>query len=189
MSTILYNVTGQRIAKLARMDEDVFHSDDLANLWEIKDANNLHTTLKRYHQKGLLKRIYKGMYCLKNLEDLDPYLLGTKALHRFTYISTETILFIHGIINRKPSYITMISSKSQKFQIYKYKYTSRQLKDEFLYNPIGINQKNGYRIASIERAIADTIYFNPYSQFDATNLIDWNKIQKIQKSIGYPQST
>ena len=58
---------GDRISEIAVRDEVVFHAHDLAILWGISDKNTLYTTLKRYTDKGLLKRIYKGLYTLKDL--------------------------------------------------------------------------------------------------------------------------
>jgi hypothetical protein len=35
-----------------------------------------------------------------------------------------------------------------------------------------------------ERAVADLLYYNPKAYFDAP--LNWKKIQRIQKKIGYP---
>jgi hypothetical protein len=105
-------------------------------------------------------------------------------MHSYSYISTETILFRHGVISQHPTNITLISSKSRRFSIAEQAYYCRKLSDNFLYNPIGIVEKNGIREASLERAIADLLYFNPKAHFDAP--LDWDKIKEIQKNINYP---
>ncbi len=185
MSTVYTNITGKRIAILAKMNEEIFHIHDLALLWRIKDKNLVHTTLKRYCKYGIINRIYKGFYSLKKTIDLDPYLLGIKAIHNYAYISTETILVKEGIISQIIPKITLISSKSTKFQIGSNNYASRQLKDIFLYNSTGIEEKNGIQIATKERAIADLLYFNPRAYLDTRDLINWKKVKSIQKEIGY----
>lgn len=176
----------QRIAQLARLGEVVFHIDDLANLWAINNQNTLHTTLKRYVQKGLLYRIWRGFYSLKPLSELDPWLLGIKALHQYAYLSTETILVKTGIIQQDIQYITLISSQAKKFKINNHYYYCRRLTDKFLYHPAGIYEKNKILIATPERAVADLLYFNPKYYFDGAHLINWTKVKNLQKKIGYP---
>lgn len=181
-----YNVdASERFAEIARMREQVFHARDLANLWRIKNNNTLYTTLKRYVRRGLLFRIYKGLYSLKSAGEIDPRLLGTKALHQYAYVSTETILAEAGLIQQKIGWITFASSQSKKFSIEGNNYWSRKLADRFLFHPAGIVKKGGVFLAAPERAVADLLYFNPRAYFDAAHLIDWKKVKKIQKEIGY----
>jgi len=174
-----------RFAKIARLGEVVFHTKDLANLWQIENKNTLYTTIKRYIKKGLLFRIYKGFYSIKPIDEIDPLLMGVKALHKFTYISAETVLSMEGIIQQSVSQITLISSQSKKFSIGDYNYYSRKLNDKFLYNSVGTFNKNGVKIASAERAVADLVYFNPKMYFDGRKFINWRKVKKIQKAMGY----
>ena len=181
-----YSNTSQRFAKLAQMNEVVFHTGDLANLWGIENKNTLHTTLKRYAQKGLLFRIYKGLYSLKSIKNVNQELLGIKALHRFAYISTETILSKKGIIQQNIPNITIVSSLSRKFTIGGTLYKSRKLSDKYLFNSAGVTVDcNGIRVATTERAVADLLYFNPKYYFDNSKAIDWKKVRKIQEAVGY----
>ena len=186
MSTDYNNTTSGRFALLARLNEILFHTQDLSNLWKIKQKNTLYTTLKRYAQKGLLFRVYKGLYSIKPFNEINFFLLGIKALHQFSYVSTETVLAQTGIIQQDIRYVTLLSSVSKKFSIQKYNYRSRKLADKFLFNNTGIKDTDGVPTASIERAIADILYFNPRFYFDAKKDIDWKKVKEIQKEIGYP---
>ncbi len=189
MSTVKTDIktrtTQARFAKLARLGEQVFHIGDLANLWNIENKNTLHTTLKRYTSAGLLFRVYRGLYSIKPVAKVDPYLLGVKALHKFAYISMETVLSNAGIILQKMQYITVVSSESRKFIIEGIDYRSRQLADKFLFQKKGINIKNGVNIATVERAVADFLYFQPNFHFDNPKQVDWKKVAKIQKEMGY----
>lgn len=177
------NITQNRFAKVARLGEQVFHTSDLANLWGISNKNTLYTTLKRYTKSGLIFRVYKGLYSIKPIGEIDPYLLGIKALHKFAYISVETALSNAGIILQDIKYVMIVSSRSKKFSIGGVNYRSRQLNDKFLFNKNEIEIKNGVNTASIERAVADMLYFNPNFYFDNPKQIDWNKVKKIQKEI------
>ena len=185
MCTDNTNTTQRRFVEIARLGEVVFHVSDLANLWNINNSNTLYTTLKRYSQAGLIHRIQKGMYSLIPVDDLDPSLLGIKAMHKYAYISTETVLFREGIINQKPRSVTIISSVSKKFIINSNTYISRQLNDRYLFNPEGIHKSNKILTASVERAAADLLYFNAKTYFDAANLINWERVSEIQKALGY----
>jgi len=46
---------------------------------------------------------------------------------------------------------------------------------------MGINYIDGYRIASIERAICDRIYLTPGYYFDNLRNVNWNVVEKIAK--------
>jgi len=180
------NIKSNRFAQIAKLGSAIFHTKDLANLWQINNANTLYTTLKRYAKQGLLFRIYKGFYSIKPINELDPLLLGLKALREFSYVSAETVLAEQGIIFQSGNKITLISSKSKKFSIGDNNYYSRKLSDRFLFNPVGIEDNNGVKIASADRAAADLLYFNSKTYFDNSKKINWKKVKKIQKEIGYP---
>lgn len=176
----------QKLAKIIRLGQVIFHIDDLANLWQINKANTLRTTVKRYAQAGLLFRIYRGFYSLKPISQLDPLLLGIKALHEFSYVSAETVLERAGIIFQSRNIITLISSKSKQFSIGDYQYRSRKLADQYLFNPAGIIEVNGVKITGVSRAVADLLYFNSRAHFDAERLINWRQVKKMQLAAGYP---
>ncbi|MBU4056602.1 hypothetical protein KJ695_01680, partial [Patescibacteria group bacterium] len=174
-----------RFAKIACLGDSVFHTQDLASLWQIKNPGTLYMLLNRYAKKGLLFRIYKGFYSIKPVEQIDPIKLGIKALHGFAYVSTETVLSKAGIIQQNIYGVTFVSSRSKKFLIGGNHYYSRKLKDIYLYQPAGIIYENGVKTATTERAVADLLYFNPNAYFDGAMLIDWKKVIEIQKEIGY----
>lgn len=174
-----------RIDILLKQEQKLFHTQDLALLWDIKRLNTLYTAIKRYVQKGVLIRIHKGFYSVVPLEKINPVELGISYLHKYTYLSTESILREKGIIFQEGGYITLISSVSKKFAVSKYNYLVRSMKKEFLYQTAGLIENEGIRIATIERAVADLLYFNPYYHFDNPQVIDWQKVKKIQKEVGY----
>jgi len=51
-----------KINKLLAAKQEVFHTNDLALLWDIRNRNTLYTTIKRYVAKGTLIPIHKGLY-------------------------------------------------------------------------------------------------------------------------------
>ncbi|MFH1564442.1 MAG: hypothetical protein ABIC82_01170 [bacterium] len=175
-----------KMANIAQIGEIMFHAKDLAGLWRIENTNTLYNTIARYVKKGALFRIYKGFYSIKPIDEIDPFVLGTKAIHKYCYISAETVLTNKGIIQQNIDQITFMASKTKKLKIGDNNYYVRQLDEKYLYNSEGINAKDNFKIASLERAVADMLYFNPKTFFDAKNLINWQKMRAIQKKIGYP---
>lgn len=181
------NLKKNKLAQIAQSGEALFHTKDLGNLWGIRSPNNLYTTVKRYTKKGNLFRIYKGFYSIKPIEKINPFLIGAQALHKYCYLSAETVLSKTGMIQQNINYITFVSSQSKKFKIGENRFSSRKLQDKYLYQTAGIYNKDGINIATTSRAIADLLYFNPNFYFDAQNLINWKEVRKIQEQVGYSE--
>lgn len=158
---------GNRIAKLASMGEDIFTVTDLSTIWSFKNRTSLRVTLARYVKRGLLHRIWRGVYAVSDLKTIDPNTLGLKILHRYAYISCETVLFDAGVINQRPTEITIVSDVSKRFSVLGNIYRSRKMQDSLLYDSTGISMKGGVRIATPERAKQDMTYFNPNKYYDA----------------------
>ena len=174
-----------RFAILARMGEIVFHARDAAAIWGITNVNTLHTILSRYARAGLLFRLQNGLYSIKPPRELDPLLIGSKALHGACYVSTETVLSRAGIIQQNVPHVTLVGSVSRKFRLAGHNYRARRLSDRFLLNDAGVLREGHVRIASPARAIADMLYFNPRYHFDASAHIDWSAVSRIQRDVGY----
>ena len=87
---------GNRMAILAKLGESIFTVQDLATLWNIKNRNTLRMTLMRYTKRGLIVRIWRGLYSLQKTEKLNARLLGLKVMNKFSYISCETVLLKRG---------------------------------------------------------------------------------------------
>jgi len=175
-----------RINELLQIDRKLFHTGDLAVLWDISNKNTLYTTIKRYVRKGLLKPVYKGLYVTVPLPQLDPLELGKAIIHRYTYLSTESVLVQAGVIFQATYAYTFVSDLPKKVTVGSMSFLFRQLKPEFLNNPAGVLDRNGVFIASTARAVADMLYFNPRYHFDAPQSIDFDKVKSIQKEVGYP---
>jgi len=177
-----------RINELLKLDRKIYHSNDLSILWNITNKNTLYTTIKRYVQKGVLLPIYKGLYSTVPLSQLDPLELGKAIIHRYTYLSTESVLAQAGVIAQSTYAYTFVSNLPRKVSVDNLSFLFRQLKDEYLFNPSGILDQNGIYVASTERAAADMLYFNPRYHFDVPTSIDFNRVELIQKEVGYPCS-
>jgi hypothetical protein len=178
------NIKQNRFLMLAKTREQIFHINDLARIWKINNRHNLAITLNRYVRGGLLYRIYRGLYSIKKINELDPVELGFKAINSYSYLSGETILVKHGLIFQQLNYYSYMGLKTRRFQIGDYKYYCRQLKEVYLYNDTGIIKSGqSFNEASAERAVADILYFNSSYHFDNIDKIDKNNFKEIQKNV------
>src|SRR3989344_5408785 len=150
-----------RFAQLATMGEKVFTVQDVATIWKIKNRQTLRMLLARYVKHGILYRVWRGVYSIVDPKEIDPLLLGIKILHRYAYVSCETVLFSAGLINQRPTEITLVSNVSKRFSLLGHQYRSRKMNDGELYDMTGITLRDGIRIATPDRAKRDMTYFNP----------------------------
>lgn len=177
-------MTTDKIGILVQQSQKLFHTSDLKVLWNILNQNTLHKTIARLIKKGVLISLQKGFYSIVPLDQLDPIEIGFRAINHFSYLSTESVLSKNGIINQSPNKITFLSSSPANFDINGVSYLVRQLKPQCLNNTVGIIQDDkGIFMATIERAIADMLYFQPNYHFDANNIIDWNLVKNYQQQI------
>lgn len=175
-----------RISELIRVNKKIIHTNDLAILWGIKNRQTLYQTITRYIDRGILFPIYKGLYSTVPLETLDPIELGRAIIHRYAYLTTETVLAQAGVITQRVFVYTFASDHSKRVSIGKWTFRFRKLKDIYLYNTAGINEHHGNFVATLERAVADMLYFDPKYHFDLREAIDFDKVRKLQRDIGYP---
>ncbi len=150
----------------------------------MSNPNSLRVTLYRLAQAKILHRLQRGLYSLIPPQKLMPEQLAIAYLHRFCYLTTESVLRDAGIIFQSINALTFASSVSRRFAVDKQRIISRKLSDPFLQNLTGLSMQGGILRASPERAIADMLYFDPKYHFDAP--IDWKRIRQLQKQIGYP---
>ena len=174
-----------RIDILLKENRQLFHTRDLALLWGTENDNTLYTVIKRYVKKGILIPIFKGFYSTVPLDNIDPLILGLTALSSFAYVSCEYVLSLKGIIFQSINFITLISDISKKIKIGKHEYLVRRLKDVHLFNEAGIYEEKGIKMATTERAYADMLYYNPNFYIDSRKGIDFKKVNRIRKEVGY----
>ncbi len=152
----------------------------------IDNANTLRVTLYRLTQAGVLHRIHRGLYSLLPSDRIDPSLLCAASLHRFCYLTTESVLRSEGYILQSMDAFTFVSDVSRRYEVREHRVISRRLHPRFLHNQEGIIRKNGILQATLERAIADMLYFDPWYHFDRP--VYWARIAALQETIGYPRT-
>lgn len=174
-----------KLQLLLQSDQKLFHTQDLALILGIKNRHNLRVTISRYIKKGILKPVYRGLYSTVPIQKLDKYKLGTAFIHKFSYLSLQSIFELHGVINQSVYGVTYISSVSKTIVFNNTRFVYKQMNLKFLLNPEGIALENGIYKASLERAVCDMNYFNPKFYFDSPDLINWDRVAEIKEIVGY----
>ena len=177
-----------RISELIQVNRRVFHTNDLATLWEIENRQTLYTTISRYIDRRILFPVYKGLYATVPLSDLDPLELGPAIAHSYTYLTTESVLDRAGAVSQPARVYTFAAGQSRRVSVGGWTFRFRQLKDEYLHNPSGVEWEDPAFIASPERAAADMLYYNPTFHFDVPEAIDFDRVRELQEEIGYPHA-
>jgi predicted transcriptional regulator of viral defense system len=181
------NTDRQKI--LLQTNQRIFKASDLALLWDIQNRNTLTKTVQRYVNRGILFRIYKGLYSTLPVEDLNKYEVGCAIGGPFAYISGESILSEHGIIFQDLKKVTLFGKKKKEITIANTTYLCRYLNDKYLLNREGISEHQGYAVASVERALADLRHINPKFFVDNNLSIDEGEVINLSKEIGYNDNT
>jgi len=130
-----------------------------------------------YHVKtGALYSPRRGLYAKD--KDYDPLELAGK-LYTPSYISFESVLAGEGIIFQRYSGIYLASYLSRKLTIAGREIQYRKLSEKILYNPSGIDSKQGYSVAQKERAFLDMLYLNKEYHFDNILGLDLEKVREL----------
>jgi predicted transcriptional regulator of viral defense system len=161
----------------------IYSTNDLSNLWLEKNKNTLYTTIKRYIKENKLFRIQKGLYSKIPISQLDKNELARKLLSGYCYLSLETVLFNHGFRSQVPKHLTFVGEEAKTIKLDNLSIKCQQLNIKFLYNETETYLQNEIRVATAERAVCDTLYYNSLADFDKK--IDWKAINILQRKIGY----
>ena len=172
------------IAKLYQSPKTVLTTKDLALIWEETNQINLKSKISYYVKQGALSRLSRGIFAKDknyNLKEL------ATSIYTPSYISFETVLREDGIIFQHYDSIFAAGPWPATKKIGNHTIIFRKLKDNVLYNPAGIKNKNTFSIATRERAFLDMIYLFPKYYFDNLKPIDWNLCFELVKIYGNQQ--
>jgi len=135
--------------------------------------NSLYVALKRWETGEIIERVSQGIYIPMggnvSLENV------AAQIYIPNYLSFESALTKHGILNLIPYTLTFATTrKTKKYTLQKQKIEFRQISPELFF---GFEMKNGIYIASPEKAFLDLVYFAARGK--ATLDIDEVDIKKL----------
>lgn len=160
------------IAKLYQSPKTILTNKDLALIWQETNKNNLKSKITYYVKRGALTRLTRGVFAKD--KNYNPRELAA-SIYTPSYISFETVLRDAGIIFQYYDTIFAAGPFSKTMKVDGCAIAFRKLKDELLFNPIGVLFKDNYNVATPERAFLDMIYLFPKYYFDNLNSINWDK--------------
>jgi predicted transcriptional regulator of viral defense system len=170
------------LRKLAQSGKTIFSLEDLGKIWEIEDEDYLKLVASRLFNRGEIIRVSRGIYALK--ESCNLYELANK-LRKPSYVSLETILQEEGIIFQDyGKTIFSISNNTLTKKANGYDFEYYKIKDEALFNSLGVEMSEKASKAIPERAICDKLYLSSRYYFDNLRNINKEKLLEISKIYG-----
>lgn len=169
------------LLQLYKASSTVFTVNEIAQLIPNINYESLQDRLYYFAKTGKIKRLNRGIYAK---EMYDPYEAANK-MYRPSYISLETVLSKAGAVFQHYERIFAVSYVTRSITVDKSEIQYRRLKKEILVNMKGIEQKNNYFIANVERAFLDSIYLYKNYYFDNLGVINWENaisLSEIYKS-------
>ena len=167
---------GKYLEILLRSPKTVFSTKDIALLWGEDRGDTVRARLYKYVKAKKLVRVHRGLYAKD--KNYDKRELAIK-IYTPSYISFETVLAKAGATFQYYSQIFIATYVTREVIINGQTYSYKRVKDAVLTNHIGVEAKNGYHIASPEKAFLDIVYLNKSYHFDNLSSINWEKVFAI----------
>lgn len=152
--------------------------DEISQIFPDITYKKLKDRLYYFTKVDKLKRLKTGIYAKK---DYNPMELANK-LYKPSYISLETVLFKGGVVFQYYETLFLASYLTRSVQIGDLNIQYRRIRGDILTNPMGIEVKEGYYIATLERAFLDAVYIYKNYFFDNLGALDWKKIEELKKA-------
>jgi predicted transcriptional regulator of viral defense system len=143
-----------KLKKLNNTPHNFLTTKDLRDILEIGNRRTFENTIKRLQEEKILTKIEKGKYVKTNSNytkfDISQFIYSP------SYISLETALNYHGLIEQFPFEITAITTKKsveKEFEEQIYSYVN--VRKELFW---GFEKEGNFLMAMPEKAIFDQIY-------------------------------
>ncbi|MFA4818583.1 MAG: type IV toxin-antitoxin system AbiEi family antitoxin domain-containing protein [Patescibacteria group bacterium] len=167
---------GEFLEVLLRSNKTIFSTKDVTLLWGGENENAARVRLNSYVKSGKLIRVRRGLYAKdKKYSRFD---LATR-IYTPSYISFETVLTRAGINFQYYETIFVASYVTRDITVDGHTISFVKMKDYVLSNTTGIEHKDGYSIATKERAFLDRIYVSKDYHFDHLDSLDWDRVFQI----------
>ena len=141
------------IQKLQEFKKDYYTLKDLQSILDVP-ASSLKVQLSRWCKQGIFIRLTKGIYVPYNAK-VDTQKVANQVYYP-SYLSFESALNYYGILSQIPYTLTFATQKKSKKLVLKdtqVEYT--QLANRLFF---GYTLENGIYLATLEKALMDTIY-------------------------------
>jgi hypothetical protein len=167
---------GEYLECLLRSPKTIFSTKDVVLLWGEQIESAIRVRLNYYVKTRKLIRIHRGFYAKD--KNYDRFELATR-IYTPSYISFETVLTREGVNFQYYGNIFVASYVNREINVDDQKITFVRMKDYVLSNTAGIEHKEGYAIATRERAFLDRVYVSKDYHFDNLANLNWNRVFEI----------
>lgn len=157
--------------------QTVFTMDEISLLLPQIPYENLRSRIRYFTDVGKLKRLRQGVYAKI---EYNAFELANK-LYKPSYISFETVLARGGVVFQYYETIFLASYLTRGVKVNGTNILYRQIKGDVLTNPEGVEQKESYFVATLERAFLDAVYLYRNYHFDNLGTINWEKVEKLKE--------
>lgn len=166
------------ISKLINSGKTVFTKNDIRKILDFSTSFALDKFIQRTKENWIFINLFYWIYWFKKYNLFE---LACK-LKKTSYISFETVLQKDGIVFQDYSNTIFLASddtleKEAVWKIFKF----NKLKESILLNPLWIEYRENYMIASKERAICDRIYLSKNYYFDNLESLNLEKLEEISQ--------
>ncbi len=120
--------------------------------------------LNEWQDKGYIKKLRRGYYMFSDLSlNEETLFLMANRLYVPSYVSFEAALSYYGLIPEGVYLLTSVSTKkTADFKTPIARFSYRKIKPSLFFGyQLGQHKGQGYKIAEIEKAFLDYVYFNP----------------------------
>lgn len=161
------------LSSILRFPNSVVTFKDISLIWRDTRKQSIASSVAYYVKKRELYSLRRGIYAKD--KNYNKFELATR-IYTPSYISFETVLAKAGVIFQYYGQIFIASYQSREISCDGQKYVFRKVKDSILTNQNGIENKDGFSIASPERAFLDVAYLNTDYHFDNMSPLNWKKV-------------
>jgi len=163
---------------LLKSKKKIFNVEDLIVLWKESNRRLALESVKGYVKRGKLFSVFKGVYSLDS--NYNPFEVGQK-LFTPSYITYYSALTYHGINFQVYSDVHLFALQSKKIKVQDTEFIYHKVREDILFNPVGIVEEGNFQIATKERAICDSLYLNKSVVFDNLGGLDQAKLIRISR--------
>jgi len=167
---------GEYLETLLRSPKTIFSIQDVSLMWGEENETTISIRLNKYVKAGKLIRVRRGLY-VKD-KNYDRFELATR-IYTPSYVSFETVLTREGVNFQYYGNVFTASYINREISVGEQKITFVRMKDYVLSNTTGIEHKEGYAIATRERAFLDRVYVSKDYHFDNLANLNWDKVFEI----------
>jgi len=161
------------ISAILRSSRTVFTFKDISLIWRNTDKKAVIAGINYYVSTGQLYRIRRGIYAKD--KNYDKTELACR-IYTPSYVSFETVLTRSGINFQYYGQIFIASYLARQIDVDDQVYQYRKIRSTLLTDAAGVLNKDGIAIATMERAVLDTLYLNTDYHFDNLAQLNWDKV-------------